>query len=93
MHARIIDFLGGELQYIKHSKKDAQQLMESNLLQPRDIETVSYDKAGRSVIIQGAELCHQVTAVQSGKEDRISLVISLMPANVYRPDRYTFQVN
>ena len=63
------------------------------MLQAEDIETVSYEKQGYCVVVQGAELCHQVTAVQSGKEDRISLVISLMPANVYQPDRYVYQVN
>lgn len=84
--------LGGQLQLIKHPKKVAQNLLASKTLEDKDLESVSYEKQGYCIAAQGSELCHQVTAVKSSKEDRVSLVVSFMPANVYQPDRFVYQV-
>ena len=81
------------MQFIKHPKKVSQQLLLTQTLQDKDVETVSYKKQGYCIAAQGSELCHQVTEVKSAREDRISFVVSFMPANVYQPDRFVYQVH
>ena len=45
---------------------------------------------GKCIVCQGSRLIHHVTEVESGTEDRLSLIISLTPANAYHPDRTIF---
>jgi len=70
----------------------AQELLSTNSVKESDVETVSYKGTGYCISAQGSELCHQVTAVKQSKEERISLVVSFMPANVYQPDRFVYSV-
>ena len=81
---------GGELQFIPQRKFIAQELFKSSKISSKDVETVSYKQNGYCIAAQGSELCHQVTPVISAKEDRISLVVSFQPANVYQPDRFCY---
>ena len=81
---------GGELQFIPQRKSIAQELFKSSKISSKDVETVSYKQNGYCIAAQGSELCHQVTPVISAKEDRISLVVSFQPANVYQPDRFCY---
>lgn len=52
--------------------------------------TVSYERSGACILIQGSEVLHHVTKVTSAKEDRMSLVMSFQPANVFQPDKTIF---
>ena len=64
----------------------------SKKLDEKHVKIVSYEKQGYCIAAQGSEMCHQVTAVEKSKEDRISFVVSMMPANVYQRDRFVYQV-
>ena len=83
---------GGELQFIKRRRPVAKALLEEQTLTSADIGIVSYKKKGHCIPVQGSELCHRVTKVTHAKEDRMSFVVSFVPANVYRKDRVVYQV-
>ena len=57
---------------------------------PNDLLTVSYEKMGKCIIVQGSKLIHHVTRVEYAKEDRISLIMSLAPRNAYHPELTIF---
>lgn len=52
--------------------------------------TVPYEQSGACILIQGSEVLHRVTRVLAARENRISLVMSLQPANVFHPDKTIF---
>ena len=59
--------VGGELQIVKRSSKDAAiDLIEETLNRPPedDVLTVSYERAGRCIFVQGSEMVHRVTRVR-----------------------------
>lgn len=56
-----------------------------------DMIRVPYKKTGYSILCQGSQVIHHVTSVKSAKEDRMSLIISLTPANAYHPGRSNVQ--
>ena len=78
------------MELIRRPKQQAIQLIVENSLTENDIISVSYAKSGKCILAQGSKLVHHVTKVESAKEDRISLIISLTPRNAYQPDLTVF---
>ena len=78
------------MELIRRPKHEAIQLLVQNTLDEGDIASVSYEKSGKCILAQGSKLVHHVTKVESAKEDRISLIISLTPRNAYQPDLTIF---
>jgi hypothetical protein len=85
--------VGGDLQLMREDKrvaleglrKHGNNLHASPLAEK--VETVDYGRSGACIFAQGSEVLHSVTKVQSAREDRISLVMSFQPANVFQPDK------
>lgn len=82
--------IGGELELVKHPKEKAINLIMEGEYTADDLVRVPYKKTGCAIIAQGSRIIHHVTAVKQAKEDRMSLIISLTPANVYHPDNTIF---
>ena len=81
---------GGQLEIMKQPKHVATELLINDQVQEADLLRVSYGESGKCIAVQGSQLAHHVTRVQSAKEDRISFIISFQPANVYHPERCIF---
>lgn len=81
---------GGQLELVKHPKDKAINMVINGTYTNEDLIQVSYDKTGKCIMCQGSKIIHHVTKVESAKEDRISLIISLTPANAYHPDRTVY---
>jgi len=85
----LTDMVGGDLQIILQEKFQA--ISTLNLTQGNIEEdllvTVDYKEAGYSILVQGSEIVHHVTAVKSAREERLSLVMAFQPANVFQPDK------
>merc|ERR1719262_689842 len=80
---------GGELQIVKAQKDEAYALIEAtedNIPADR-LQTVSYEKSGACILVQGSEMVHRVTAVKKSKEPRLSLIMTLQPASPFQPDK------
>lgn len=85
----ITDMVGGDLQVIKQEKFQAISMLnltEGNV-EEDFLVTADYKEAGYSILVQGSEILHHVTAVKSAREQRISLVMAFQPANVFQPDK------
>ena len=80
--------VGGELELVKHTKEKAINLIINGEYEPKDLVKVSYENRGCAIITQGSRIIHHVTEVQKANEDRLSLIISFTPANVYHPGTY-----
>ena len=76
---------GGQLELVKHPKQEAINMICNETYKKEDLLSVSYDSMGKCILVQGCKLIHHVTRVEAAKEDRISLIISLSPANAYHP--------
>ena len=76
---------GGQLELVKHPKQEAINMICNETYKKDDLLSVSYDSMGKCIMVQGCKLIHHVTRVEAAKEDRISLIISLSPANAYHP--------
>merc|ERR1712032_469154 len=85
----VTDMVGGELQIVRHRKDEAMRRIAEtgNNLPPEEIETVSYEAAGKCILAQGSLMVHRVTRVQQARENRLSLVMAFQPANPFRPDK------
>jgi len=79
--------IGGDLELIKKTKEEGVKLMLNGDYTDEDMIRVPYKKTGYSILCQGSQVIHHVTSVKSAKEDRMSLIISLTPANAYHPGR------
>jgi len=82
----ISNMKGGQLELVKHPKQEAINMICNETYTKDDLLSVSYDAMGKCILVQGCKLIHHVTRVEEAKEDRISLIISLSPANAYHPD-------
>ena len=82
----ITDMKGGELQIVKRRKQEALDLIHntSNNMTENDVLTVSYERAGYCIFVQGSEMVHRVRKVESAKEPRLSLIMSFQPANPFQ---------
>uniref|UniRef100_A0A0G4GFW5 Fe2OG dioxygenase domain-containing protein n=1 Tax=Chromera velia CCMP2878 TaxID=1169474 RepID=A0A0G4GFW5_9ALVE len=80
---------GGELQVMKHRRDAAMNRITEtmNEVPEEELETISYESAGKCVLAQGSEAVHRVTSVISAKEPRLSFGIGLQPANPFRADK------
>lgn len=78
--------IGGDLELVKHPKEKAINLILNGDYEPEDLVKVSYEKTGCAILCQGSRIIHHVTGVEKAKEDRMSLIISCTPANVYHPE-------
>ena len=76
---------GGQLELIKHQREKAIEVVCNQSYTDEDLVSVSYGSMGKCIMIQGCKVNHHVTEVISAKEDRISFIISLTPANAYQP--------
>jgi hypothetical protein len=88
------DMIGGELQCIKRVGREAGfKLIEETKNEVSDSEmlTVSYQKQGYCLFMQGSEIVHHVTAVKKAVEPRITMVNSYMPANCFADDRTVYK--
>lgn len=81
----ISEMKGGQLELVKHQKQEAINMICNQTYKPEDLLSVSYDSMGKCILVQGCKLIHHVTRVEAAKEDRISLIISLSPANAFHP--------
>ena len=81
----IQDMKGGQLELVKHQKQKAISMMCDGSYTDDDVLSVSYAAKGRCILVQGCKLVHHVTRVEKAKEDRLSFIISLTPANAYHP--------
>ena len=52
MYSDIEGMRGGELQFLKHSKEEAKQLLETGKFCKTDLETASYEKNGYCIAVQ-----------------------------------------
>lgn len=82
--------IGGDLELVKHPKEKAISLILNGDYAAEDLVKVSYEKTGCAILCQGARIIHHVTGVEKAKEDRMSLIISCTPANVYHPGTEIF---
>jgi len=85
--------VGGELQCIRRKGRAAGfELIErtQNHVDAADLLNVSYEKKGYALFMQGSEIVHHVTSVQSAIEPRITMVNSYMPANCFADDRTVY---
>ena len=83
--------IGGDLELVKHPKEKAINLILNGDYEPEDLVKVSYEKTGCAILCQGSRIIHHVTGVEKAKEDRMSLIISCTPANVYHPGKFNFE--
>jgi len=81
--------VGGELQIVKKRKEEALRLIErtNNNVTGDDLLTVSYEKPGWCIFVQGSEMVHRVTRVQKAKEPRLSFIMAFQPSNPFQPDK------
>lgn len=85
----IEDMKGGELQIANRRKEEAlPRIYEThNNLPDDEVVTVSYEHAGCCILVQGSEMMHRVRHVEWAREPRMSLILSLQPANPFQPDK------
>lgn len=89
------DMVGGELQALKASSRDAaldKLAAARGRPQPADVHTVPFRGAGECAVLNGSEVLHRVTAVRTAREPRLSLGIGLQPANPFRADKTSLAV-
>jgi len=86
----IDDMVGGDLELVKHTKSVAIDKIINGTYTDEDLVKVPYKRTGYAILAQGSKIIHHVTPVEYAKEDRISLIISLSPANAYHPDRTVY---
>ena len=53
LYSDIEGMKGGELQFLKHSKEKAKQLLETGKFCKTDLEAASYEKNGYCIAVQG----------------------------------------
>jgi len=83
------DMVGGDLQVIKQEKFEAISTLNKTRghIDEDRLVTVDYKESGFSILVQGSQILHHVTKVESAKEERLSLVMAFQPANVFQPDK------
>lgn len=87
------DMEGGELECVKRAGRQAgfDLLAETNNSPPKtDLLSVSYERQGYALFMQGSDIIHHVTPVQKAKEPRITLINSYIPANCFAIDRTVY---
>jgi hypothetical protein len=90
------DAVGGKLEVIKDTKENAfKQLAETKNNIPVDkLLTAEYPGLGYALFMQGSEMVHHVTSVESAPEPRITVVNSYMPVNPFAAEQtysYTYR--
>ncbi|CAF1237237.1 unnamed protein product [Adineta ricciae] len=80
--------IGGELQLIERSPDEAFRLIEQygGKVPKEFIRTIDYLGTNSCVFMQGSQIVHGVTNVESCKEPRITVVNSYMPTNPFVDD-------
>lgn len=89
----LTDMVGGELQCVRCKGREAGFALideTGNNVDEKDLLNVNYQKMGYGLFMQGSEIVHHVTPVQSAREARITMVNSYMPANCFAPDRTVY---
>jgi hypothetical protein len=86
--SNMTDAKGGALQVALQPEAKAKQLLreKGELREGDEMMTVSYPGAGYAIVMQGSQILHHVTNVETAKEPRISLVNSYMRRNVFGVD-------
>ena len=82
--------VGGDLQVVRLPRDEGlHRIAETrNRLDDTELVTVDYRTPGSCILVQGTEILHRVTPVESrASEPRMALGIGLMPANPWRWDK------
>lgn len=75
---------GGNLEVAMMEKNKALEAIANNQICPTEI--IEYEKPGKMILAQGAEILHHVTPVES-KECRISMIFGFALANCFQPTK------
>lgn len=80
--------VGGSLEVLKMDlgSPEATEMMRNTGPPEELIESISYQESGYGIFAQGSKIMHRVSPVLAGKEDRVSLVISLGTNSAFDSD-------